>query len=113
MRKTYCRTRKTQEKQEEKETPAVTGAVPTLFEQAEKAEKDKKAEDNTEKSTQPEETKEPVENKPDVPVVKEDEAKVTETNSEDTAKLNRRLLKKKIRLLPMFLFQTMFLTSTR
>ena len=28
-------------------------------------------------------------------------------------KLNRRLLKKKIRLLPLFLFQTMFLTSTR
>ena len=55
---------KTQEKQEEKETPAVTGAVPTLFEQAEKAEKDKKAEDNTEKSTQPEETKEPVETCP-------------------------------------------------
>ena len=53
---------KTQEKQEEKETPAVTGAVPTLFEQAEKAEKDKKAEDNTEKSTQSEEKAEPVKN---------------------------------------------------
>lgn len=91
---------KTQEKQEEKETPAVTGAVPTLFEQAEKAEKDKKAEDNTEKSTQPEETKEPVENKPDVPVVKEDEAKVTETNSEDTAKIKPQAAEKENSVAP-------------
>lgn len=87
--------------------------MPTLFEQAEKAEKDKKAEDNTEKSTQSEETKEPVENKPDVPVVKEDEAKVTETNSEDTAKIKPQTAEKKIRLLLLFLFQAMFLTSTR
>lgn len=92
---------KTQEKQEEKETPAVTGAVPTLFEQAEKAEKDKKAEDNTDKSTQPEETKEPVENKPDVPVVKEDEAKVTETNSEDTAKIKPQTAEKENSVAPV------------
>lgn len=74
--------------------------MPTLFEQAEKAEKDKKAEDNTEKSTQPEETKEPVENKPDVPVVKEDEAKVTETNSEDTAKIKPQTAEKENSVAP-------------
>ena len=65
-----------------------------------KAEKDKKAEDNTEKSTQPEETKEPVENKPDVPVVKEDEAKVTETNSEDTAKIKPQTAEKENSVAP-------------
>ena len=53
------------------------------------------------KNPQPEETKEPVDNKPDVPVVKEDEAKVTETNSEDTAKIKPQTVEKENSVAPV------------
>lgn len=104
---------KTQEKQEEKETPAVTGAVPTLFEQAEKAEKDKKQKTIQKNPHSRKKQKNLLKTNPMYLLLRKMKQRLRKQIRKIPQKLNRRLLKKKIRLLPLFLFQTMFLTSTR